>query len=345
MKRLLWVAATILMLVGGTSVLWAACNSMSSYSFGRPGFSFFRRGGGGGTVAIYDRKTREERIALTKKRIEAMADLKAQADARSTELRRNRLEEQFDRAYDLSPAERERIAIELYERGQRSERTNVEAAKDYYLFAFQMAPGTEVSQKAHDALKRLDGPAGKPRGQGVPEETLLSQEELKDLRDRFQQASGGSPEAEAEVLRLLQQLDEIPNERSQRLVIDRLRDQQGNTYSDGLARAIRVTSGPTQDYARQALVERFQRLTSGVLLSKLRSSDEEVQLAAAQAAATKADLTAGLIELIDKSDRVSQAARKSLKALTSEDFGPAAGASTVERFAARQRWERWARQQ
>src|SRR5688572_21778008 len=95
MKRLLWIVATILLLIGGTSMLWARCNTMSSYVGVRPGFSFFRRGGGGGTVAIYDRKTREERIATTKKRIEAMADLKAQADARSTELRRNRLEEQF----------------------------------------------------------------------------------------------------------------------------------------------------------------------------------------------------------------------------------------------------------
>jgi hypothetical protein len=173
---------------------------------------------------------------------------------------------------------------------------------------------------------------------------LLTQEELKELQQRLQQAAGSDPETDEEIRLLLEQLNDFPEERSQRLVIDRLRDQQGKPYSEALAQAVRLTTGDAQEYARAALVERFKGLSASVLLSKLRSEDEETQAAAAAAAGSKtAELTPELINLIGKSDRVTQAARQSLRLLTGQDFGPAPGASIPDRIAARQRWERWAK--
>ncbi len=344
MKRLMLVAALASLFVAGAGALWAACNSMSGYSFSRPDFSFYRPSAA--EVAFARQRAREIRIAKTKVRIAAMADLKAQAQANTTELRRDRLEEQFNRAYDLSPEEREKMAKKLYDSGTSSEKSrNYEAAKDYYLFAMQIAPGTRVSQLAHEALKRIDQledkPGNTPRGLGGPGTTLLTQEDLKDIQNRVQQAASSDPETDDEIRVLLEQLNDFPSERSQRLVIDRLRDQKGKPYSEGLVQAIRLTTGGAQEYARQALVDRFKSLEENVLLSKLGSSDEETQLAAAKAAAEKSTaLTSGLVELLDKSDRVSQAARESLKKLTGEDLGPAPGARPDEKIAAKQRWKR-----
>jgi hypothetical protein len=201
-----------------------------------------------------------------------------------------------------------------------------------------------VSRLAHDALKRLDTLEGKaPRNPGGPTETLLTQEEIKDIEQRLQQASDSDPESDEEIRVLLEQLTDFPDERAQRLVINRLRDQEGKAYSEALVQAIRLTNGGAQEHARQSLIERFQKLTPGMLKSKLKSGDEETQLAAAKAAGTKsAELTLSLIEMLDKSERVSQAARASLKSLTGQDFGPQPSASTAERFAAKQRWQRWA---
>jgi hypothetical protein len=343
MRRCLSIAA-VCCLLAAAGALWASCNTMSGYRSARPDFLFYRPSAA--EIAAAREQARQARIARTKARIGAMADLKAQADANAIEARRDRLENQFNRAYDMTPEQREKIARELYERGKRSEGgRNYEAAKDYYLFTMQIAPGTTVSRLAHDGLLRIDALEAKtgnaPRAQGGPGKTLLTQEELKELENRLQQAAGSDPETDDEIQLLLEQLNDFPDERSQRLVIDRLRDQPGKPYSEALVQAIRLTTGDAQDYARAALAERFKGLSENVLLSKLRSGDEETQLAAAKAAGSKsAALAEDLVELLDKSERVSQAARQSLRTLTGDDFGPQPGARADERFAAKQRWKR-----
>lgn len=344
MRRFLSIVAVGALILAGAGVVWASCNAMSSYRSARPDFVFYRPSAA--EIAQARAQARLARIEKTKLRIGAIEDLKAQAAASALEARRDRLESQFNRAYDMTPEEREKVANKLYDQGQSAEKArSYDAAKDYYLFAMQIAPGTKVSRRAHEGLKRIDQLEGKtaksPRGFGGPGQTLLTQEELQDLEKRLQQSAGSDPETDDEIRLLLEQLNDFPEERNQRLVIDRLRDQQGKPYSEALVQAIRLTSGGAQDYARAALVERFRNMSDNVLVSKLTSDDPETQLAAAKAAAAKqAGLAKYLVELLDKSEPISQAARESLRALTGEDLGPAPGARLDERFAAKQRWQR-----
>ncbi len=172
----------------------------------------------------------------------------------------------------------------------------------------------------------------------------------KSLVDRVESIAGETTSqldansiSDEDVRRLLQQLSDSRSDASRREVIDRLRDEQGKAYSEGLAIAIRITTGSVQQYARESLVTRFRALAPPVLKGKLISTDEETQLAAAIAASSGSEeLTLALIELLMKEEPINQAARQSLKILTSQDFGPMPGATVAERFAAKQRWERWA---
>src|SRR5687767_8020934 len=101
MKRLLAAVAILSLLIGATSLVWASCNSMSGYQFSRPGFNFYRPSAA--EIAAARQAAKAARLERTKARIGAIADLQAKSQAEAVEKRRNALEDQFDRAYDMSP--------------------------------------------------------------------------------------------------------------------------------------------------------------------------------------------------------------------------------------------------
>jgi hypothetical protein len=127
-------------------------------------------------------------------------------------------------------------------------------------------------------------------------------------------------------------------------LIDRLRDTKGAVNTESLAAAIPTLSGEIQAKAREALAQRLSRMTAETLRDKLREDSSEIRRAAALACAMKDEksLIPDLIGLLEDSEaRVERAAYASLKALTSEDFGPAANANEDRRSRSISRWREW----
>lgn len=345
MRKLLSILLMTSLAMGVGAWTWARCSAMSGYARARPEFFFY--GPSPAEIAAARLQAKELRRQKTLARIEGIQSLEEQARLRTTERRRDGLEDKFQRAYAMSSEQREKIALELYERGEQSEqRRSIDAAKDYYLFAMQIAPGTDVSASAHQALIRLDEAqrklAGASRGQDASGAGLLSQAELAEIQKTLHQ---GDSEADAEKVRLmLEQMTDFSDDKRQQLVIERLRDQPGRVYSDGLIQAIRLANGSAKDAARQALVDRFARMTANTLRNKLAAGEEEGRLAAVKAIAAKnkEELIPDLVQALnDASDDVRQASREALRALTGQDFGPAKGATAVERFVVGEKWKAW----
>jgi hypothetical protein len=348
------IAALVVVMLGGIGqAVFAVCSAMraSSYTQARPTFMFYA-----GTSQAEISAARRAEIMAARQRAEALrrqkmetriGNLKSfeeQSRVRATEKRRDNLEAQFSRAYESSPEVREAKAKEFYQRGQSAERNNlIDAARDYYLFAVQLAPGTQVASDAHAALLRLDEKEGKgenfARGQD-PAASLLSQRDLEEIKERL-----GDWFAEAELVQqMLQQLASDQDERKQLLVIERLRDAKGTAYTEGLVQALRIVRGEVQQAAREALIDRMTRMTPATLRDKLGSDQDELRLAAIQAAGDKKaqDLVPDLIELVtEKNSAVRSAAGKALQTITGKDFGPAPNASFEEQFYARKQWQAW----
>jgi hypothetical protein len=127
-------------------------------------------------------------------------------------------------------------------------------------------------------------------------------------------------------------------------LIAKLRDGRGVAYTKALAEAIPSLSGPAKSKAREALAERLARMTVDTLRDKFQDKDAEIRRAAALASATKEDkqFVGDLIGLLSDSEgTVVRAAHAALKALTRQDFGPAAGAGKPEVDKAITRWKAW----
>jgi hypothetical protein len=127
-------------------------------------------------------------------------------------------------------------------------------------------------------------------------------------------------------------------------VLERLKESKGVVYTDALAAAIPRLSGTVQDKARDALAERFLRMSAATLRGKFTEEDVEVRVAAIRACATKDDKShiPDLIGLLnDREARVTQATHKALTLLARQDFGPAANATAVERDKAIVAWKAW----
>jgi HEAT repeat protein len=133
-----------------------------------------------------------------------------------------------------------------------------------------------------------------------------------------------------------------PAERQQPL-IERLRDTKGVIYTDALATVIPRLTGPVQNRARDALAERFTRMSASTLRGKLSEDDVEVRVAAIRACATKEDKShvPDLIPLLaDPERRVARASQAALKLLTGKDANlpdnptPAQRARAVEEMKA-----------
>jgi HEAT repeat protein len=150
-------------------------------------------------------------------------------------------------------------------------------------------------------------------------------------------------DAEAEGARLSAALLKAPPEQREPLLA-RYRDAKDDRYTEGLAHAIPHLGGQLQAKAREALVARLARLPADLLRARLQEEDDELRRAAALACVRRADRESvpdliGL--LLDADPEVAEGARKVLRKLSGEDFGPRAGAGPEERVTAASDWQAW----
>lgn len=143
---------------------------------------------------------------------------------------------------------------------------------------------------------------------------------------------------------VLDQLAQVDDEAAQWALIEKLRDEKGAANSQALAEAIGLLDGELKEKAREALFQRYQRMTSRTLRSRLVDGDPETKLAVAKAAAEQdaKDAIPELIELVaDSNAAIRREVHRALCSLSGEDFGPAKEATAAEQVVAQQRWRRW----
>jgi HEAT repeat protein len=134
----------------------------------------------------------------------------------------------------------------------------------------------------------------------------------------------------------------------QMALIVEYRDKKGVVYSEALARAIQKLHGNSLVRAREALAERLTRMTAATLRNKLQEDRAEIRRAAIIACADKGEkaLIPDLIGLLkDPDSAIVQLAHRSLKTLTSKDFGPNPNASDEETSLAVVAWKVWWQEQ
>ena len=127
-------------------------------------------------------------------------------------------------------------------------------------------------------------------------------------------------------------------------LIVKLRDGKGAANSQALADAIGLLDGEMKEKAREALFQRYLRMTPRTLRSRLVDGDPETKLAAAKAAAEQGatDAIPELVELVaDSNATIRREVHRVLCALSGEDFGPLDDATAAEQVVAKQRWRRW----
>ena len=127
-------------------------------------------------------------------------------------------------------------------------------------------------------------------------------------------------------------------------VLARLRDAKGSDHTAALALAIPRLSGTVQSQARDALEQRLTRMLAVTLRDKLQDDNVEVRRAAASACGRKGakEHVPDLLQLLDDPEvAVIQAARRALKDLTGQDFGPEKGADRRARASAVDAWHKW----
>ena len=140
------------------------------------------------------------------------------------------------------------------------------------------------------------------------------------------------------------QIAETDGADKQRQMIHLLRDAKGVANSLALAKAIHQLDGDIQEEAREALADRFVRMTARTLRTKLTDDDRETRLAAVRAVMKKeaGELVPDLIDLlIDKDLFIAKASHTSLVQLTGQNFGPAANAKLIDFFVAKKAWQKW----
>ncbi len=151
------------------------------------------------------------------------------------------------------------------------------------------------------------------------------------------------PKLEGDAGRFLDALLQATGAKQDQLV-DKYRDSKGKEYTEALAAAIPQMTGDSKKKAREALAERLSRMTSATLADKLSDDNFEVRRAAAIACAMKEDKAhlATIVNLLnDVETPVQRAAYAALKALTQQDFGPAANATKAEHAKAVADWKAW----
>jgi hypothetical protein len=149
--------------------------------------------------------------------------------------------------------------------------------------------------------------------------------------------------AETEGSRLAESLVKAPATRRGEL-LDTMESEKGVKYTEALAAAIPRLDGESHRRAREALANRLTRMKDETLADYLQDDDAEIRRAAALAVGQKESKTLlpSLIPLLcDAETSVVRAAHASLKALTGQDFGPAAKATREERDQAVRKWIEW----
>ena len=127
-------------------------------------------------------------------------------------------------------------------------------------------------------------------------------------------------------------------------LLGKYKEGKGAAYTLALAGAIPRLSGDSKTKARDALAERFTRMTAVTLRAELKEDDPEIRRAAALACAMKDDKShvPDLIPLLDDPEPlVARAAYAALKSLSNQDFGPAKDASAKDRTQAIEAWKAW----
>jgi len=127
-------------------------------------------------------------------------------------------------------------------------------------------------------------------------------------------------------------------------LLGKYKEGKGAAYTLALAGAIPRLSGDSKTKARDALADRFTRMTAVTLRAELKDDDPEIRRAASLACAMKDDKShvPDLIPLLDDPEPlVARAAHAALKSLTSQDFGPAKDASAKDRTQAIEAWKGW----
>jgi hypothetical protein len=195
------------------------------------------------------------------------------------------------------------------------------------------APATAKEQRpakpaAPDSREKKDAPktAGERSPAGPPKAASL----------------GDTPGA-----KLAETLLALPAEK-QAEEIGRLRAEKGDENSDALALAAPLLLPDLRDKARQALADREGRMQAEAIGRDLGNGNAEIRRAAALACAlTEAkQFIPQLIGLLDDRDPdVTRAARVALRALTSQDFGPASNADAADRKRAVDKWQEWWKKQ
>jgi hypothetical protein len=191
--------------------------------------------------------------------------------------------------------------------------------------------GEKMAEAVHELLKEQEAdPVKLPVARTTPEKTGINEPRRTDIPKR------GVAQLSAEVV------DATPAERTK--LIENLRDSKGAENTQALAQAITQLDGDAKKKARQALAERLSNMKASTLEGYLQEVDPEMRRAAALATAMKEDITfvGKLIDLLnDQEKTVERAACAALKALTKQDFGPAADASASEKAKAVKAWKAW----
>jgi hypothetical protein len=149
--------------------------------------------------------------------------------------------------------------------------------------------------------------------------------------------------SEAEAGRLTDEFLRASGSKQEEL-LEHLKQTKGGAYTAALATAIEKLNGPLKTKAREALAERLARMTAGTLRDMLHDEAPEIRRAAALACAMKdeKEFIPELAKLLeDQEPSVVRAAYSALKALTGQDFGPAANASSESRSRAAAAWKEW----
>ena len=161
----------------------------------------------------------------------------------------------------------------------------------------------------------------------------------------------GAPEAlAAERREAKQQADElVKTPDSQRgPLLDQLRKGSDPFHTRALAEAIPQLTGDSRNKVRNALIEQMTHVSATALRDFLQDDSTDVRQAAATACgqANMKGQIPNLIPLLgDFDEGVAEAAHSSLRSLTGQDFGPAAGATPEKRTAAVRAWAAWWKKQ
>ncbi len=126
--------------------------------------------------------------------------------------------------------------------------------------------------------------------------------------------------------------------------LEKMRDAKGGDFTKSLVIAIHRLDGERKKEAREALAERLTRMAADTLKIMTTAEDAELRRGAVLACAMKDDKThvPDLIDrLTDDDEIVIRAAKAGLKSLTSQDFGPKAGATKNECKASATAWRAW----